>query len=89
MFLSRNQIDAPGSKFLAYALRINQDGPTATVIAYYNMHRLFQTLTTLHLGSNRIGDEGAKCLAEALTINQVRWALCKQRRDAIFSIALL
>ena len=34
-----------------------------------------QTLHTLHLRENQVGDEGARCLADTLNLNRVGWPL--------------
>ena len=47
-----------------------------------------QTLTTLDLGSNEIGDKGLKFLADALAVNQVRTCLM-HIRPIIYVISTL
>ncbi len=45
--------------------------PTDLSFRYFLFDQFIQTLTTLNLGSNEIGDQGAEHLANALQQNKV------------------
>jgi hypothetical protein len=56
---------------LFQTLEIDVASSTALPTLIYNFLRFKQTLTTLQLKSNQIGDQGAQDLAHALQINKV------------------
>jgi len=56
---------------LANVLKINTVRQFLFSFIKYLPYHLTQTLTELNLGKNKIGDQGAQCLANALEINKV------------------
>jgi hypothetical protein len=63
-----NQISATAIKHLSHALQNNKVKP---VLFLHCVFIITQTLTTLTIGHNSIGDKGAKYLAQALYTNKV------------------
>ena len=57
-------------------------------MAHPLLYRLVQTLTELYLAVNQIGAEGARSLAAALKINDVRSAVHDHDTPSSFSFAV-
>ena len=61
-----------GVRQLAEALKVNQvSGSERNGVQHLQALAFSQTLTTLNLGNNDIGDDATRKLAEALKVNQV------------------
>ena len=73
LHLWQNQIGIEGARYLAEALTMNQvsDNGLSMPSIMVELCSSFQTLTTLNIGGNSIGDAGAIAIGDALKTNQV------------------